>query len=123
MFASTSLARVSENALQILKQRLELAAIDIEEELLRFGLLLVTTMIALLLSSISIVLIAAAVMVYFWDTAKWSALLSMCALFLSLGIIMAFKLCQAIKSKPRFMAATLSELEKDRGIKSREKDA
>jgi uncharacterized membrane protein YqjE len=113
MAPGPSLARLSMSALRIVRQRLELASIDVEEELLRLGLLLVAAMIAALTTGMALLLIASSIVIYFWDTAKWSALLSLCVVFSSLAAIMAWKLTTALREKPRFMAATLKELERD----------
>jgi ElaB/YqjD/DUF883 family membrane-anchored ribosome-binding protein/uncharacterized membrane protein YqjE len=113
MLISRRLARLSMSALRIMRQRLELASIDVEEELLRLGLLLVAAMIAALTTGMALLLIAGSIVIYFWDTARWGALVSLCVVFSSLAAIMAWKLTTALREKPRFMAATLKELERD----------
>jgi uncharacterized membrane protein YqjE len=113
MAPGPSLARLGMSALRIVRQRLELASIDVEEELLRLGLLLVAAMIAALTTGMALLLIASSIVIYFWDTARWGALLSLCVVFSSLAAITAWKLTTALREKPRFMAATLKELEKD----------
>jgi uncharacterized membrane protein YqjE len=121
--ATPSLARLGQNCLQIIKQRFELATIDVEEELLRLGELLVIAMVAAVTTGLAFLFSGGAIVIYFWDTARWTAILSICVVLIGLAMIFFLKLNQALIEKPRFMATTLSELEKDaseeeRSIKS-----
>jgi uncharacterized membrane protein YqjE len=111
--ATPSLARLGQSCLQIIKQRFELVTIDVEEELLRLGLLLIIATVAAVTTGLALLFTGGAIVIYFWDSARWTALLSICILFISLAIIILFKLNQALIDKPRFMATTLKELEKD----------
>jgi uncharacterized membrane protein YqjE len=97
----------------MVRQRLELASIDVEEELLRLGLLLVAAMVAALTTCLALLFTASAIVIYYWDSARWSALITICALFISLATFVVWKLARALREKPRFMAATLKELERD----------
>lgn len=73
MFTSPSPARLGMSALKNMRQRLELVSIDVEEELLRLGLLLVAAMVAALITGMALLRIASAIVIYFWDSARWSA--------------------------------------------------
>jgi uncharacterized membrane protein YqjE len=110
---SPSISRLGLGTLQILRQRLELASIDVEEELLRLGLLLVASVVAALTACLALLFTASAIVIYYWDSARWSALLTICALFISLAAYIVWTLTKAFRDKPRFMAATLRELERD----------
>ena len=57
---------------------------------------------------------AACVVVYFWDTARMGALLGVTAVFAAAALLVAWRMLRALRDKPRFMAATVAELEKDR---------
>ena len=113
MGIAPSWARLATSALRIARQGLELASIDFEEEALRLGLLLVAAIVTAFTTAIAILLLVGAIVIYFWDTARWTALLSLCAFFSCVAAVMAWKLNTAVREKPRFMAASLKVLRGD----------
>lgn len=100
--------------LLVASQRLELASLDVEEELLRLGNLLAGTLVTALIFALALAAAAATVVIYFWDTSRVSALLGVTGFFTIAGSGMVWRLLNAWHRKPRFMAETLSQLEKDR---------
>jgi uncharacterized membrane protein YqjE len=98
MALGQTLSRLGESLLLVASQRLELASLDVEEELLRLGTLLAA---------------ATAVVVYFWDSARLVALLAVTGFFTAMGLAMLWRLSRALHNKPRFMASTLAQLDKD----------
>jgi len=114
MALGQTLARLGASLLLVVRQRLELAALDVEEELLRLGALLAGALAAALMAVFALAAAAATVVVYFWDSARMAALLGVTGLFIGASLLMAWKVSRALRDKPRFMAATLAELEKDR---------
>lgn len=114
MALGQSLSQLGSSFLLVLSQRLELASLDIEEELLRLGTLLAGTLVVSLLVALALAMAAATVVVYFWDSARMAALLGLTALFALAATGMAWRLSRMLNDKPRFMASTLAQLEKDR---------
>jgi uncharacterized membrane protein YqjE len=114
MALGQSLSQLGTSFLLVVSQRLELASLDIEEELLRLGTLLAGTLVVSLLFALALALATTAVVVYFWDSARMAALLGLTALFTVAGAGMAWCLSRMLQNKPRFMASTLAQLEKDR---------
>jgi uncharacterized membrane protein YqjE len=104
---------LGKSTLKILTQRFELVTLDVEEEVLRLGWLLVTAMIVAVTTGLALLFCGGAIVIYFWDIARWPAILTLCAIFVALTIILVLRLNQALAEKPRFMASTLTELEKD----------
>jgi uncharacterized membrane protein YqjE len=114
MALSQTLARLGASLLVVASQRLELASLDFEEEFLRLGSLLAGTLVTALMVALALTGAAMCIVVYFWDTARLTALLCITGLFATAALIMAWRLSQALRDKPRFMASTLAQLGKDR---------
>jgi uncharacterized membrane protein YqjE len=114
MALGQTLSRLGASLLVVVSQRLELASLDVEEELLRLGSLLAGTLVSALMFALALAAAAMTVVVYFWDTARLAALLGITGLFATAALVMAWRLSQALRDKPRFMANTLAQLDKDR---------
>jgi len=108
-----NLARLSAGSLLLVRQRLELASLDVEDELLRVGLLLAGALVTALMLALALSAAAATFIIYFWDGARLAAALGVAGFFLLAGALMAWRLVLAVRDKPRFLAATLAELDKD----------
>ncbi len=109
------MARVAGRSLLLLRQRIELASMDVEEELLRFAALLAGILAAVLLAALALAAAAAGLVVFYWDSARLAALGGVAAFFAAASGLVAWRLSCALRAKPRFMAATLAELDKDGG--------
>jgi uncharacterized membrane protein YqjE len=99
--------------LRVANQRLELASLDLEEELLRLGILLASVLIASLIIALAFAAAAATLVIYFWDNARLAALTGVTCFFSLGGLAMALRVAHALRNKPRFMASTLAEIYKD----------
>ncbi len=114
MALAQSLARLANTSLGILRSRLELASIDLEDELrCAIGVLLAGSA-AVMLASFALLFAAFAVVVLYWDEHRIAALCGAGGLFALLAALLAIGVWRFLDTKPRFMAATLAELEKDR---------
>ncbi len=113
MALARNLARLGVGSLLVARQRLELASLDIEEELLRVGLLLAGVLVTALMLALALSAVAASIVIYFWDGARMAAVLGVTGFFTLAGVLMAWRLVIAVRDKPRFLAATLAELDKD----------
>lgn len=106
-------ARLSAGSLLLLRQRLELASIEVEEGLLRIGLLFARALVTALMLALALMAAAATVVIYFWDSARMTAALGVTGFFALAGALMAWRLAVALHDQPSFLAATLCELDKD----------
>lgn len=113
MALGQSLARLGASLLEIARQRLELAALDVEEELLRLGGLLAGALVTALMLALALASAAATFVIYFWDGARLAATLGVTGFFALAGALMAWRLARALRDKPRFLAGTLAELDRD----------
>jgi uncharacterized membrane protein YqjE len=114
MALGQSLSRLGANSLQMARQRLELASLDVEEELLRIGGLLAGALVTALMLALALAGAAAAFVIYFWEGARVAASLGVTGFFALAGALMVWRLARALRDKPRFLAGTLAELDRDR---------
>jgi uncharacterized membrane protein YqjE len=103
-----SLGRLGAGVLLGVRQRLELASLDVEEEMLRLTGLIAGVLVTALLFTLALAAGAATIVVLFWDSARIAALLGVTLFFA------ASALTRSLRDKPRFLDATLTELERDR---------
>lgn len=113
MALGETLSRLRAGCALVLRQRLELAALDVEEELLRLTLLLAGTLATTLLATLALAALAASIAVYYWDTARLAALLGITAAFALATGVAAWRLARFMRAKPPFMSATLAQLGED----------
>ena len=109
-----SLTILAGTLVAIAHTRLDLLSADLEEEWAHLFSLLVLTLAALLCLGIGVVLATILLVVVFWDTHRLLALGVLAGFYLAVGMaVWAFALHKA-RTKPRLLAASLSELFKDR---------
>jgi uncharacterized membrane protein YqjE len=108
-----TVGRIGGTLLDMARTRLELAAVEIEEETQRVIGYFVLALAALILFGIAMVLIALTVILVFWDTHRIGAAMSMAALFGAGAVIAGYRLKAGFANRPRFMSATAAELNKD----------
>jgi len=94
--------------------RTRLAATELEEQALRLIEILVWIAVALFFLGIAIVFVALLVVLLFWDSNRVLAAGLLAALFVSVGAGAALIARRLLRERPKFLAATLAELERDR---------
>lgn len=113
MALGRNFARLAAGSLLLLRQRLELASLEVEEQVLRLGLLLVRAMVTALLLALALFGAGATVIIYFWDAARLAAAVGVTAFFALAAVLAGWRFAAALRDKPAFLAATLAELDKD----------
>jgi uncharacterized membrane protein YqjE len=108
-----SVGRLGSTLVDMVHTRLELAAVEVEEESQRMLGYLLFSLLALILFGVAFLLLAFLVIVLFWDTHRIAATGGMAALFLAAGAIIAMKVKSGFDSKPRLLENTIEELRKD----------
>jgi uncharacterized membrane protein YqjE len=114
MALGRSLTQLAAGTLLALRQRLELASLDVEEELLRLVGLIAGALVAALLFTLALAAGATTVVVLFWDQGRIAALVGVTLFFTLAGAVAAGAFSRALRDRPRFLDATLTELERDR---------
>lgn len=115
MAIADSLRRLGSTLLSIFGTRLELLAVEVEEEALRLFSLLVAALAALFCLGVALLLAVTLVLVLFWDSHRIPALLAMMGLFGGVSVALALWARHSFRAKPRFLGGSLGELAKDAG--------
>lgn len=94
--------------------RTRLAATELEEQGVRLIEILIWFAVALFFFGIAIVFAAVVVVVLFWDSNRLLAAGLLAALFICIGTGAALFARRCVRERPKLLAATLAELERDR---------
>jgi uncharacterized membrane protein YqjE len=115
-----SVKALATTLLAIAHTRLELLSVDLEEEWVRLGSILIWTFAALFCAGLGLVFAILFLVLLLWDTHRLLALGIPAILFLLAAALSWLVGRGKYRSKPRLFAASLSELAKDcEQIKSR----
>jgi uncharacterized membrane protein YqjE len=109
-----SLANLLAKIVAIAQTRLELLTTELQEEMHRVAEIMVWTLVALLAAGIGLFLAALAIIFVFWDTHRVLASVVVTSMFFGIAIVAGIVLRAKIRSKPRMLDATLTELAQDR---------
>ncbi len=112
--SSSSVRSGLRTLLAFAETRARLAANEFEEQVLRVLELVVWAAAALLLFAIGLTFIALFVVLLFWDSNRLLAAGLVAASFVAGGTASVLMVRAGLASRPKFLAATLAELQKDR---------
>jgi len=110
---SQKLRQLGAGVAVVLRQRLEMLALDLEEELLRLLLVLLGGLVALMLGFLALVFAGFAVVVVFWDVARVQAILGVLGAFTLGCLLVLLRVRQIWRDRAPFLQATLGEVRKD----------
>ncbi|MGN0918645.1 MAG: phage holin family protein [Oxalobacter sp.] len=113
MALTDTLSKMASSMLAIAKNRAELASIELREELDRIIGYIVFAVAVFFCIFVGIVMAGVLVIVLCWDTCRIGALGGVTAFFLVIGIILALKLRNSLKNKPKILAKTREEIASD----------
>ena len=100
--------------LAVAEARAQLAANELEEQALRLLEVAVWAAAALLLTAIALVFAALFVVLMFWDSNRLLAAGLVAGLFAASGAVSALMVRSGLAARPKLLAATLAEFQKDR---------
>jgi uncharacterized membrane protein YqjE len=106
--------RMLATLIAIVHTRLELFTTEIEEEIQRAASVLLWALVALFFGSLTVLMVAVTVLIIFWDDNRILAACLVTGTFLVLTGIFALLARARLRAKPRFMAASIEELKRDR---------
>ena len=112
--AESSVRSTLRTILSFAQTRASLAANEFEEQVLRFLEIVVWGAAAFLFFAIALVLVAIFVVLLFWDSNRVLAAGLVAGLFIVGGAASTLMVRSCLAARPKFLAATLAELEKDR---------
>ncbi len=105
---------VARTLLSFAETRTRLAATELEEQAARLAEILVWLAAAALLLGAALLFVSITIVLAFWDSNRVLAAGLLAALYLGAGGGAALIARARMRERPRFLAATLAELEKDR---------
>ena len=94
--------------------RIELLGVEVEEQVARLTSMLLWTIVSVFLAFTTVILIAVAVLVAFWDTNRILVAVLLAAGFALLALISWLRVRAVARRRPRLFQASLEELAKDR---------
>ena len=109
-----SVKRLLSTLASIASTRLELLANELEEERLRLTQMLLFASFALFCFGMGVLLLAAFIVVLFWDDHRLAALGALSVFFFAMGALMAMLLRGKAQARPRLFSASLAELARDK---------
>ncbi|MFB9243298.1 phage holin family protein [Massilia antarctica] len=113
MAIAESVGRIGATLVAMVQTRLELAAVEVQEELQRFLGYVVLALASLILFGITALLVVLLVVVIFWDSYRLQAIGAMAVLFGVAGGAIAMQVKRSFDARPRLLGATVAELNKD----------
>lgn len=110
---TAALRQFGANLVDLLRTRIELAAVELQEGTHRLIGYLVWALAAAVLGLFALALAVLFVLVLFWDTHRLAAVGGMTVLFALGGLFAFMKLRAGLAARAPFLPATLGELRKD----------
>ena len=112
--ASSPVRALARTLLSFAETRARLAANELEEHSLRLTEVALWTLAALLFAGVALVTLSFLVVLAFWDGQRLLAAGLLGALWAAAGAACAFVARARLRQRPKLLAATIAELEKDR---------
>ncbi len=109
-----SIRKLARTLLAFAETRARLAGNELEEQALRWFEIAIWTLLALFFLGMALVLAAALIVLVFWDQHRVLVAALLTALFAGAGVLGLAMARTRLRDRPRFLAATLAELAKDR---------
>jgi uncharacterized membrane protein YqjE len=113
MAIGAAVSRIGATLVAMVHTRLELAAVEAQEEARRLLGYLAWTMMAVFLAAGALMLAALFVILIFWDSYRLLAVGGMAALFALAGIVIFARVRSSFDARPAMFEATLGELRND----------
>jgi len=115
-----SLRRMFATLLALVHTRVELFTTEIEEEIQRVAGILLWALVALFFGSLTVLFLAVLILIVFWEDHRVLAASLITAAFLLLTVTFGLLARARLRAKPRFMAASIEELKRDRSTLERD---
>ncbi|MFZ6710833.1 phage holin family protein [Undibacterium sp. TC9W] len=120
MAISDSLGQLAATLSSMVRTRLELAAVELEEEFAHFSSSLIWSLLALFFACLTIVLTILTVVAVFWDTPyRYTVLLVLITVFGVLTAGIGLRVRNQFRNKPGLLFHSLAELKKDASVFNR----
>jgi uncharacterized membrane protein YqjE len=113
MAMTDTLGRLGATLLSMVQTRLELAAIEMEEESRRLLGYFALVLLSMVLFGIAMLMVALTIILVFWDSYRIQAALGLALLFGAAAAVAGMTLRASFAKRPRLLSATVGELNKD----------
>ncbi|HUX74796.1 MAG TPA: phage holin family protein [Steroidobacteraceae bacterium] len=108
-----SLRRVCTTLVELAHTRVELVAVEVEEQIGAIAKLLLWGAAAIYFASLAVLFLAASIIIACWDSHRLLAALAVTCTFALAAVGAAWGLRRGLRRRPRFLAATSGELKRD----------
>jgi uncharacterized membrane protein YqjE len=102
------------NVVELVHTRVELLTTEVEEELQRGVNILLSMMMALVFAGLFVMMLAVTILIVFWDDHRVLVASLITLVFLVAAVVTGYFAQLRVRQKPRFMAASIDELKRDR---------
>ena len=109
-----ALGQLGASLVELMRTRLELAAIEFDQERERAIEALILVHVAVLSFAFALLAASALIILWFWDSYRIAALCGMTIVYLAIGLGALWRLTRPRRPDDRPFAGTLAELERDR---------
>jgi len=103
----------------IAQTRAELLTTELQEEIHRAASVLLWSFVALLFATLSVLMIAVTLLIAFGQEHRLLVAIIVTSTFVAVAVVTALFARAKLRSKPRFLSATLDELKRDRAAVER----
>jgi uncharacterized membrane protein YqjE len=108
-----SLRRMLATLITLVQTRLELVSVEIEEQIEHAATVLLWSIAAIFFASLTVLLLALTIVIAFWDDHRLLAAGLVTATFALFAVIAGLVVRHRLRTRPRFLAATVGELGRD----------
>jgi uncharacterized membrane protein YqjE len=108
-----SLQRMLATLLTLAHTRLELVAVEIEEQLQRAASILLWSVAAIFFGSLTVLLLAITIVIAFWDEHRLLAAGLVTAAFALVALVAVISVRRQLRARPKLLSASVAELERD----------
>jgi uncharacterized membrane protein YqjE len=115
-----SLRRMFATVLALVHTRVELFTTEIEEEIQRGAGILLWALVALFFGSLTVLFLAVLILIVFWEDHRILTASLITVAFFLLTLTFGLLARARLRAKPRFMAASIEELKRDRSVLERD---
>ncbi|PSB91803.1 phage holin family protein [Candidatus Pandoraea novymonadis] len=109
----SSVRKIGKSVLEIAKSRIELIGIELTQEKERLLEIALLSLSAMLFGFLGLVVLTALIMVLFWETWRWQAMIVILVVYLLLALFCAAFARKILRDAPLPFEGTIAEFEKD----------
>jgi uncharacterized membrane protein YqjE len=109
------LRRLFATLLQVVRLRFELASVELDEQVAYAANLLIWILVALFCASLGAMFLGLSIIVICWDQHRILAATGVTTGYVLLAVIATRVVHARLQQRPRFLAATMAELQRDAG--------